>query len=181
MTRWTSSIVTVRSLTNTVRPFRRSSFAFGGFAGSSLVKTTVQPSACGTASKAVRGGNNSAHVSRPLSSATSFTMGLSHQDAPNSIPKAGQRTDTKPPDEIGGQAWKTRFLGGHRTNPSDFRPPLTQGRRVQVCPALGGPFNRESPGCVIARCAYGKPPWRFSDGPARPIPSRSRRRTAANL
>jgi hypothetical protein len=44
--------------------------------------TRTLPSGCREASKAVRGGNNSAEQIRPFLSATTFIMGLSHKREP---------------------------------------------------------------------------------------------------
>jgi hypothetical protein len=53
--------------------------------------TRTLPSGCQEASKAVRGGNNSAEQIRPFLSATTFIMGLSHKQEGISRPFLGNR------------------------------------------------------------------------------------------
>lgn len=71
------------SLTGSMRKPSRVRTGFTkGTSFSTNSTTRMLPSAWREASKAVRGGNNSAEQIRPFLSATNFTMGLSHKQLP---------------------------------------------------------------------------------------------------
>jgi hypothetical protein len=94
------------TLTGSIRkPYRVRIGFIKGTSFSTNCTTRTLPSGWREASKAVRGGNNSAEQIRPFLSATNFIMGLSHKSAPFQEQSQGPSTMAKLRSPTARRSW----------------------------------------------------------------------------